>query len=103
MSQTEPKGDLTRRDAAGSLPGYVYVPMYQLTDEYNADQHKITYMYNDVDNATKVVDRTERHGGPPTTRRSTPTTSTTGSFEVQGRRRPRDKVAFDLNGSHLPD
>ncbi|MCA2186575.1 RHS repeat-associated core domain-containing protein [Nonomuraea cavernae] len=55
-TQTEPKGNLTGADPAEFTTTYVYDPIYQLTDVLNADQHKITYAYDNVGNTTKVID-----------------------------------------------
>ncbi|MEV0167802.1 DNRLRE domain-containing protein [Nonomuraea fuscirosea] len=55
-TQTEPKGNLSGADAAQFTTTYVYDPIYQLTDVLNADQHKITYTYDNVGNTTKVID-----------------------------------------------
>ncbi len=55
-TQTEPKGNLTGANAAEFTTTYVYDPIYQLTDVINADQHKITYTYDNVGNTVKVVD-----------------------------------------------
>ncbi|MFE3455772.1 DNRLRE domain-containing protein [Nonomuraea sp. NPDC059194] len=55
-TQTEPKGNLTPSVPADFTTTYVYDPIYQLTDVLNADQHKITYEYDNVGNTVKVVD-----------------------------------------------
>ncbi|MEU9887503.1 DNRLRE domain-containing protein [Sphaerisporangium sp. NPDC051011] len=55
-TQTEPKGNLTPSDPADFVTSYVYDPIYQLTDVINAEQKKITYIYDNVGNVEKVVD-----------------------------------------------
>ncbi|MET7334213.1 DNRLRE domain-containing protein [Nonomuraea sp. NPDC005650] len=55
-TQTEPNGNLVGAEAAEFTTTYEYDPIYQLTDVLNADQHKITYVYDNVGNTTKVID-----------------------------------------------
>ncbi|MFE0802559.1 DNRLRE domain-containing protein [Streptomyces sp. NPDC058812] len=53
---TEPKGTLTTSDATDYVTTNHYDEIYQLTSVVNTDGDTISYGYDDVGNATKVVD-----------------------------------------------
>ncbi|MFC8421082.1 DNRLRE domain-containing protein [Streptomyces sp. NPDC057236] len=53
---TEPKGALTASDATDYVTTNHYDEIYQLTSVVNADGDKISYEYDNVGNATKVID-----------------------------------------------
>ncbi|MGP3956480.1 DNRLRE domain-containing protein [Nonomuraea sp. 3N208] len=55
-SQTEPKGNLPGANPAEFTTTNKYNEIYQLTDVLNADQHKLTYRYDNVGNVTTVID-----------------------------------------------
>lgn len=53
---TEPKGALTASDAGDFVTTNYYNEIYQLTSVVNANGDKVSYEYDSVGNATKVVD-----------------------------------------------
>ncbi|WP_382054208.1 DNRLRE domain-containing protein [Streptomyces atrovirens] len=53
---TEPKGALTTSDATDYVTTNHYDEIYQLTSVVNADGDRISYEYDDVGNATQVID-----------------------------------------------
>ncbi|MEU8247013.1 DNRLRE domain-containing protein [Nonomuraea sp. NPDC048916] len=98
-TQIEPKGNLPGADAAQFTTTYEYDPIYQLTDVLNADQHKISYTYDNVGNTVKVVDPrknatadTGDHTAIHTYDRNHRVTQTTDAAGYT------TSVAFDLDG-----
>ncbi|MGA5259402.1 DNRLRE domain-containing protein [Streptomyces griseoincarnatus] len=53
---TEPKGTLTTSDTTDYVTTNHYDEIYQLTSVVNADGDRISYEYDNVGNATKVID-----------------------------------------------
>ncbi|MFI1098509.1 DNRLRE domain-containing protein [Streptomyces sp. NPDC020917] len=53
---TEPKGTLTTTDATDYATTNTYDAIGELTDVVNANGDKLSYQYDDVGNATKVID-----------------------------------------------
>ncbi|MFF4522464.1 golvesin C-terminal-like domain-containing protein [Streptomyces bluensis] len=53
---TEPKGNLTTSDPADYLTTNHYDEIYQLTSVVNAKGDRVSYEYDNVGNATKVID-----------------------------------------------
>ncbi|MGX4694875.1 golvesin C-terminal-like domain-containing protein [Streptomyces sp. JNUCC 63] len=53
---TEPKGTLTTSDATDFVTTNHYDEIYQLTSVVNAEGDKVSYEYDNVGNATKVID-----------------------------------------------
>ncbi|WP_258308878.1 DNRLRE domain-containing protein [Streptomyces sp. NWU339] len=56
ITTTEPKGTLTTADATDYVTTSHYDEIYQLTSVVNANNDKISYEYDTVGNATKVID-----------------------------------------------
>ncbi|MFJ9802118.1 DNRLRE domain-containing protein [Streptomyces wuyuanensis] len=63
---TEPKGTLTTSDATDYVTTNHYDAIYQLTSAVNAAGNKITYEFDNVGNAVKVVDP-KKNATPDTT------------------------------------
>ncbi|MCM1966355.1 DNRLRE domain-containing protein [Streptomyces sp. G1] len=63
---TEPKGSLTTSDATDYVTTNHYDELYQLTSAVNAAGDKITYEFDNVGNAVKVVDP-KKNATPDTT------------------------------------
>ncbi|MGJ3560732.1 hypothetical protein ACR6C2_29245 [Streptomyces sp. INA 01156] len=63
---TEPKGTLTTTDATDYVTTNHYNEIYQLTSVVNADGDKVSYEYDTVGNATKVIDP-KKNASPETT------------------------------------
>ncbi|WP_251023002.1 DNRLRE domain-containing protein [Streptomyces sp. ISL-10] len=53
---TEPKGVATTADATDYVTTNHYDEIYQLTSVVNSEGHKVSYEYDNVGNATKVID-----------------------------------------------
>ncbi|WP_405862224.1 DNRLRE domain-containing protein [Streptomyces sp. NBC_00090] len=53
---TEPKGVATTTDATDYVTTNQYDEIYQLTSVVNSEGHKVSYEYDNVGNATKVID-----------------------------------------------
>ncbi|MFV5997498.1 DNRLRE domain-containing protein [Streptomyces sp. NPDC056231] len=63
---TEPKGSLTTSDTTDYVTTNHYDAIYQLTSAVNAAGHKISYEFDNVGNAVKVVDP-KKNATPDTT------------------------------------
>ncbi|MFI6951536.1 DNRLRE domain-containing protein [Streptomyces sp. NPDC050422] len=91
---TEPKGTATTSNATDYVTANTYDTIYQLTDVTNADGDKVSYGYDNVGNATTVIDP-KKNATADTTDYTTKTdydlnhrpvkaTDTAGKFTQQG-------------------